>query len=456
MLITSEPARPRRVRESPHAWVYATATVCFGAFMGQLDASVVTLTYSPLERQFHTGAAAVQWVSLSYLLVLVALLAPVGRRSDRAGRKLSYIHGFLVFSAGSAVCGVAPSLLVLIGARAVQAIGAALLQANSVALITRAAPPKRLRSALGIQAAAQAIGLALGPTAGGLIVSALGWRWVFAINIPVGLVAIPLAVLLLPRTTERSADRQTDRAGVALLALSTAAGLLALSALAGLRIPPAGTGALAAVAAAGVVGLRWRQRAASTPVLSRRVLATPGMWPALTAAMLAYLVLFGPLVLVPLGLEARGVSTLEAGLVVTALPAGFAAAATVGGGLLPRRWTDRMRALTGAALAAAGLALAVAASLGLPWLAVWLAVLGAGLGVLSPSNNAAIMRSVPADTSASAGGVLNMTRSLGTAIGVSVVTLSLHAGGARAAIVALLGASLLAVVSLRRAAVPRG
>src|SRR6516225_335843 len=111
-----ERARPERIRTWPHAWKLAVATVCFGAFMGQLDASIVTLTYRPLERAFGASSAGVQWVSLSYLITLVALLAPVGKRSDQRGRKLSYLHGFVIFSAGSALCGLAPGLGFLIGA----------------------------------------------------------------------------------------------------------------------------------------------------------------------------------------------------------------------------------------------------------------------------------------------------------------------------------------------------
>jgi EmrB/QacA subfamily drug resistance transporter len=445
-LLNTEPPRPARIRESPRAWAYATATVCFGAFMGQLDASVVTLTYRPLERQFGASAAAVQWVSLAYLLALAALLPPIGRRSDRTGRKLSYLHGFVVFTAGSALCGLAPNLPVLILARALQAIGAALLQANSVALITRAAPSSKLRWALGIQAAAQAVGLALGPTAGGLIVAALGWRWVFAINIPVGLIAIPAAIAFLPRTRDRSA-RRTDSPGVALLAASTTAGLLVLSALGGLRIPTAGTVTLAIVAVAAAYGVVWRQRVAVTPVLARRVLSAPGVPPALVAATLSYLLLFGPLVLVPLGLGR--VSSLEVGFIVTALPAGFAFAATIAGALLPRHWSDRHRSLTGAGIALVSLSVAALAPFSVPWLVGWLAALGLGLGVLAPANNASIMGAVPPDTTASAGGILNMTRSLGTAVGVSLVTLSLHAGGTEGPRIVLLIAALLTVVSLR-------
>ena len=185
-----EPARPTAIREHPLAPWFAVATVCFGAFMGQLDASVVTVAFPALQRQFGTGLAATQWVSLAYLLVLTALLVLACRWSDRAGRKLLYLYGFVVFSAASAACGLAPSLGVLIALRVVQAGGAALLQANSVALVVTSVPARTRRAALGIQAAAQAVGLACGPVVGGVLVGTVGWRWVFLINVPVGLLAV--------------------------------------------------------------------------------------------------------------------------------------------------------------------------------------------------------------------------------------------------------------------------
>ena len=136
--------------------------------------SIVTLAFPALQRQFGVGLAGVQWVSLAYLLALVALLVPVGRWSDRYGRKLVYLYGFVVFAGASAACGLAPTLPVLIGLRVVQAAGAAMLQANSVALVATSAPGGRRRAALGIQAAAQALGLALGPVVGGLLVASAG------------------------------------------------------------------------------------------------------------------------------------------------------------------------------------------------------------------------------------------------------------------------------------------
>src|ERR1700722_20356238 len=215
--ILQEAARPAAVRDNPRAPWLAVGVVCLGAFMGQLDASIVTITFPAMERDFAVPVAAVQWVSLVYLLGLVALLAPAGRLGDAVGRKLVYTYGFAVFTVASAACGLAPSLGALVGLRLVQAVGAAMLQANSVALVTTSAPKDRMRFALGIQAGAQSIGLALGPTLGGLLTSTVGWRAVYWVNVPVGLAAIVAGRYLLPRTRQFTRPERFDWAGVLLL-----------------------------------------------------------------------------------------------------------------------------------------------------------------------------------------------------------------------------------------------
>lgn len=132
----SSPSRPARaVARRPGAPWLAVGTVCVGAFMGQLDASIVTLALPTLQRTFHASLGAVTWIGLSYLLVLVAMVTAVGRVADMAGRKLLYTYGFGVFILGSALCGLVPSLAALAGFRVLQAVGAAMLQANSVAIV---------------------------------------------------------------------------------------------------------------------------------------------------------------------------------------------------------------------------------------------------------------------------------------------------------------------------------
>ena len=426
-----EHARPAVIREHPLAPWFAVAAVCFGAFMGQLDASVVTVAFPALQRQFHAGLAGTQWVSLAYLLVLTALLVPAGRWSDRAGRKLLYLYGFVLFAVTSAACGLATSLAMLIALRVAQACGAALLQANSVALVVASVPARTRRAALGVQAAAQAVGLASGPVIGGVLVAAVGWRWVFFLNVPVGLLAVVAGWYLLPRTRRSAVDGGgsdgADLGGMGLLAASTSAAMLAVSSLSGLGLPAWAVVACVAFAFLAGAALVRRERRVAAPLLDLRALAASGSGPALGGALCSYLVLFGPLVLFPQVVSARGGSAAAAGLLLTALPAGFGLAAAFADRLLPARWANRRRCALGGALAAAAAA-ALAVPAPDPVTVALLGALGAGLGLYTPANNAEIMAALPARDAAAAGGMVNMTRGIGTALGVAVVTLGLHAG----------------------------
>lgn len=442
-LLTERP-RPRGIAGWRHAHWLAVGTVCLGAFLGQLDASVIALVFPALGRHFDAGFAAVEWVALAYLLVLVALLAPIGWLSDRVGRKTMYIGGFAVFGLSSLGAGFAGSLWALVGCRAVQAVGAAMMQANSVALVARGVPEHAMRRALGIQASAQGLGLALGPSLGGLLVEHASWRWVFWVNVPIAVFGILAGWYLLPRTRTSDAPvavpspRRTgprepaarfDLPGMLLLTGATTSLLLALSTASGLPLPGWAVAALLFTSAVLALALVHQERRAARPILAPGLVNTPGVRSGLAVALIGYLLLFCPLVLGPVLLTGAGVSTAHAGLVVTLLPAAFAFAATVGGGLLPRGWSDVTRCRSGALLAACGLllfALLPASDVA----AFPLLIAGYGLGLLLPANNALVMRAIPAQCSAVGGGMVNMARSLGTALGMALSVLGVHLAGA--------------------------
>ncbi len=426
--ILREQARPSVIRKSPRAPWLAVSVVCFGAFMGQLDASIVTITFPAMQHDFGVPVAAVQWVSLVYLLGLVAMLAPAGRLGDAVGRKLIYVYGFGVFSLASAACGLAPSLGVLVVLRLLQATGAAMLQANSVALVTTSAPKTRMRFALGVQAGAQAVGLALGPTLGGLLTATVGWRAVYWVNVPVGVVAVIAGRYLLPRTRQFSRPSRFDAPGTALLVTWTSALLLALSAASGLSLPAWLTGLLAVIAVAGAAAFVRRELRTLHPLIPVWLLRSRSLALALTGAGCGYLALFGPLVLIPQVLSHGPGSAARTGLLLSALPLGFGLAALLGDLVLPSGWGDRRRGLAGALLAGAAMAAATVIPLTPVTIVPQLALAGLGLGLFVPANNAVIMRSV-ADSSASlVGGLVSMARGIGTTFGISLMALAWHLG----------------------------
>ena len=288
--------------------------------MGQLDASIVTLAIPSLGHDLHASLGAVEWVSLSYLLVLVGTVSAMGRLADVAGRKLLYTYGFVVFTLASLGCGLAPNLGVLLAMRMVQAVGAAMLQANSVALIRTTVRPDQLTRAIGLQGTAQALGLALGPAVGGLLIGLGGWRWVFYVNLPAGVLGVVLGVLLLPRTRSRAPRTSFDWPGLLTLLPASAALLLALSVL-GRDGLTAMVIAAAVAAAALVAGFVIVERRRAAPLIDLGLFRERAFAMATARGLTAYLGLFGALLVSPLYLEASfGVTAGAAGLTITVLP----------------------------------------------------------------------------------------------------------------------------------------
>ncbi|HEY0869401.1 MAG TPA: MFS transporter [Acidothermaceae bacterium] len=418
-----EPRRPLAVRNWPRAPWLVVVTVSIGAFLGQLDASIVTLALPTLQTHFHASLAAVEWVALSYLLVLVASVAAVGRLADMIGRKLLYTYGFAVFTLASVGCGLSPTLGVLIGFRIVQAIGAAMLQANSVALIATAIPRASLGRAIGIQGAAQAVGLALGPSVGGFLIGAAGWRSIFFVNAPVGVVGLVLGLLLLPRSRDLAPRVPFDWVGLGLFCPAIVAFLVALNIVG--HSTAARSLLLISASLICVALFVRRERRTPSPLIDPRLFRNIDFTAGVASGLLSYLVLFGTLFVVPVYLEhAQHMSPTRAGLELGVLPVALAVVAPFAG-----RSRDRVGArvptVTGMLVTAVLLAALAVGGRSSVWIVVLLAGIGAGLGLFTPANNAAIMAAAPRDHSGMAGGVLNLTRGLGTALGVAVTGLTL-------------------------------
>jgi EmrB/QacA subfamily drug resistance transporter len=418
-----EPRRPPSIRERPRAYWLAVAAVCVGALMGQLDASIVTVALPTLQRSFHSSVGSVTWVGLSYLLVLVATVTAVGRFADMWGRKLLYVYGFVIFTAASALCGLAPDLAALCAFRALQAVGAAMLQANSLAIIVGVVPRRALGRAIGVQGAAQAIGLALGPSVGGLLLATGGWRLIFYVNVPLGIVGVAAALALIPRSQNLQHRTAFDWIGLALFFPTVMALLVALSfgATAGWSSPFI-IGLFIAFAALATAFVR-HVRGDSAPMLDLGLFANRRFSAGIASGMGSYLVMFGVLLLIPFYLaRGLGLSAGRTGLELMVVPVMFGLVAPFAG-----RWIERVgiRQLTtgGMALVAAGLLLLGLIRPGTAGLLVLLGAVGAGLGLFTSPNNAATMGAAPSQQAGMASGVVNMTRGMGTALGLAVTGL---------------------------------
>jgi EmrB/QacA subfamily drug resistance transporter len=416
-----EPAPlPALARKPSYPW-FVVAGVSIGAFIGQGDASIVQLALPTLETAFDAPLHAVSWASVAYMLAFACALPPFARLADIAGRKTLYLAGFALFGVGSVLCGLAPTLGWLIVFRLLQGVAGALLGANSVAILVAAAGPARRGEALGIQAAAQAVGLSIGPAAGGLILGSLGWPWIFFLNVPFVLIGFVFAWLVAPKTRTFAGDRRFDWAGVILLVPALAALLLAIAEGRAWGLGPA----LITCLVAGPVLLAafiWREMRAPAPLIDLRLFRAPAFAAGGLGVLVSYAMLYGIFFAMAFALV-RGYrdDAIVAGLrlaivpVVLGLVAPFAGAAS-------NRW-PRPIMLSGMALCAIA-ALALLATLtgmpgSLPAVMAALAVYGAGLGLYIAPNNGATMGAAPADKSGVAGGVLNLLRMFGSALGVA-------------------------------------
>src|SRR6266498_654243 len=189
------------------------AVSCFGLFMVLLDMTIVNNALPSIQRHLGASVSGLQWVVDAYALVFASLLLTTGALSDRQGRKRWFLIGLVVFTAGSALCGMAPNLGALVAARALQAVGGAALSPASLSLLSSAFPnPRERAQAIGLWSGVSALSLAAGPLIGGALVDGPGWRWVFFVNLPVGVVAL-LAALRFVRESVNPHPRRLDPAG---------------------------------------------------------------------------------------------------------------------------------------------------------------------------------------------------------------------------------------------------
>jgi EmrB/QacA subfamily drug resistance transporter len=405
-----------------YPWLIVGVT-CIGAFMGQVDASIVQLALPTLGRVFDCTLESVSWVALAYLLGVAAFLPIFAQLCQMFGRKLLYIIGFVVFTGASALCGFAPDLATLIAFRFLQGFGGAMLGANSMALVVTSTDKSLRARALGVYAGAQAVGISAGPVIGGLLLGTLGWPWVFWINVPFGLLAVVFGWLVLPVTAQQNRNQTFDWRGGFLLAPALAFAVLALNQVSALGpTSPALLGSVGAAIVLIFLFLR-QEHGAHSPLIDLALLDEPAFLAGALACALSYAMLYGMFFLASFALV-RGYeeSAVAAGLKLAIIPISLGIVAPFAGGLADRMGT-RLLSVAGMALCFVAL-LALTAIVMQPvanrWIgALGLAAFGAGLGLFIAPNNHATINVAPANLSGVAGSLLNLTRILGTVGGVA-------------------------------------
>lgn len=217
------------IKNSPNYRWYVLATVAIGTFMATLDSSIVNVALPTISTQLNSNLSTLQWVVTAYLLTITSLLPVFGRLADLFGRKRVFGLGFLVFIFGSALCGLAENIWFLVATRVLQAIGAAMLMSNSAAIITAIFPPKERGKALGLTGTVVALGSLTGPALGGILIGLAGWRSIFYINIPIGLIGFTAVLLILPKDVPSNDKESFDFLGASSFTLGMILVLLGIT-----------------------------------------------------------------------------------------------------------------------------------------------------------------------------------------------------------------------------------
>jgi EmrB/QacA subfamily drug resistance transporter len=430
----SPPHNPQPPAATDRRW-WVLVAVGVGTFMSALDGSVVNTVLPVLRRDLRTSVAGIEWVTTVYLLVVSALLLSVGRAGDLHGHKRIYLSGFVLFVLGSALCGLAPSAGALVGLRALQAVGASMLFANAPAILTKSFPAEQRGRALGALGTFTYLGLTAGPSLGGWLASAYGWRSVFYINVPVGAVAIALALRSVEDDRPERSGERFDIAGALLFMAGLVALLVALNqghAWGWGSMPVLGLLAAAALLLAVFIAAERRN---ASPMLDLTLFRSRTFTGTTVSALLNYICVYSVLFVLPfLLIQGRGLDTRHAGLVLTAQPIVMAIVAPLSGALSDRIGSRPLATLGMLALAAGLLLLArVADDAPLTTIAAALGVVGLGVGIFVSPNNSALMGSAPRHRQGIAAGVLATARNVGMVLGVglagAVFTTVLARGG---------------------------
>ena len=402
---------------------WTLAAVAFGLFMIMLDNTVVNVALPSIERDLHVSVSSLEWIVTAYALTFAALLITGGKLGDLFGRRRIFVVGIAIFTLSSLACGLAPTAGFLIGARAVQGVGAALMNPASLSIITATFPPRERGQAIGIWAGVSAMALAIGPLVGGLIVDNINWNWIFFINVPVGIAGVVVSQLVIKESKDTSHEQSVDVPGL----VTSSAGLFALTyALIegnahGWTSPEIiGLFVAAAVLLVGFVLLEHFQR---LPMLDLSLFKNGSFTGANLVAMLVSLGMFGVFFFVSLYIQnILGWTPTQAGASFLPMTVLIILVAPIAG-----KASDRIgsRWLMGAGMTLVGISLLLYQRVGLDsdfWTLLPAMLLGGvGMAMTMSPMTAAAMHSVPVDKAGVGSGVLNSFRQLGGSLGIALM-----------------------------------
>jgi EmrB/QacA subfamily drug resistance transporter len=401
---------------------YVMAAVSMGVFLATIDGSIVNVALPTLVHAFQTEFAIVQWVVLAYLLTVTTLMLSVGRLGDMIGKKPLYAAGFVIFTLGSALCGLSPSVYWLIGFRIVQGLGAALMMALGTAIVTEAFPPSERGRALGIIGSMVSIGIVAGPVLGGLLIGALSWHWIFFVNLPIGIAGTWMVIRFVPAFKPAGGQR-FDLAGALTLFAGLMALLMALTLGQQLGFAEARVLVLFAFGLVLLAAFVAIERRVRFPMIDFSLFRNRLFSINLVTAFAIFISLSGTIILMPFYLEnVLGYDTRLVGFLLAIVPIAVGVTAPISGAVSDRLGT---RPITVLGLAILLLGFVAVSTLTPQTSALGYVVrflpIGIGIGVFQSPNNSAVMGAVPRERLGIASGLLAITRTMGQSAGIAAL-----------------------------------
>ena len=399
------------------------AALSLSMLLSSLGTSIANVALPAIAQAFGASFQATQWVVIAYLLAITTLIVSVGRLADNVGQRRLLLVGISLFTLASILGGAAPALSILLAARVVQGLSAAIMMALTMAMVGELVPRSRMGSAMGLLGTMSAVGTALGPSLGGVLIAAFGWRAIFFVNVPLGVFALILAYRCLnaDRAMPKTQAKEFDIAGTAVLALSLGAYALAMT---------IGRGSFGALNAAllsasgfGAALLVYVEARTASPLIRPAMFRNPVLRSGLAASAAVSTVMMATMVVGPFYLtRAVGLDSAPAGLVLSVGPLVVALTGMPAGRLTDRFGALRMAIAGLLAIAAGCLAMAVAPlAYGIPGFVTPMVIITIGYALFQTANNTAVMSGIEAGQRGLVSGMLNLSRNLGLITGASAM-----------------------------------
>jgi EmrB/QacA subfamily drug resistance transporter len=410
------------IKKSPDYRWYVLATVSIGTFMSTLDSSIVNVALPTISGQLHSDLSTLQWAVTAYLLTISSLLPVFGRTADLLGRRKVYSLGFIIFTVGSVLCGSAQNIWFLVGTRVLQAVGASMLMANSAALITAIFPFQERGKALGLTGTVVALGSMTGPALGGILIGLTGWRSIFYINVPIGIIGYLAALSILPLDKPRKDEERFDFIGALLFSLGMISVLLAINNGEdwGWSSLPVLLGLILGVTLLALFVIN--ERKVQHPMIELSLFRNRPFVIGNISGGLSFVAMFANNMLLPFYLQQiLNYSPSRVGLVMTAFPIMMAVVAPLSGNASDK-YGPLILTTSGLSITALGLFYYSTLSPTASFYQVIIGplLMGLGSGMFQSPNNSSVMSSVPPQKLGLAGGINSLVRNVGMITGIAL------------------------------------